>query len=204
MKTRLGKIKYERPKRRLGDLSPFAYPKTTPTAASGDLWPQYTHHHMRRPFFLRRCATLAWRRLPDEAHPVFEARVAKPWRVPPAEGACLLRVERLVPVEALEAARKLVLGLGGRPPLPLDRDEDSVDGAPTFECRWVADGRYTNEALAAIFRPFVETQLLPLLRRSPLGRAAGDLVLCEALVRVVRRSGARIRELAPTLLTRSG
>ena len=58
----------------------------------------------------------------------------------------MLRAERLVPAEAMEAARRLVLGLDGQRSsgasvehgFPLDRDEDSVDGSPTFECRWVA------------------------------------------------------------------
>ena len=31
--------------------------------------------------------------------------------------------------------------------LRFDTDEDSVDGAPTFELRWAAGGRYTHQAL---------------------------------------------------------
>ena len=115
----------------------------------------------------------------------------------------MLRAERLVPAEAMEAARRLVLGLDGQRSsgasvehgFPLDRDEDSVDGSPTFECRWVAEGQYTHAGLAAIFQPFVEERLLPLLRRSPLGSlpgGGGELVLCEALVRMYDEGARRV------------
>ena len=37
----------------------------------------------------------------------------------------------------------------------------------------MAEGQYTHAGLAAIFQPFVEERLLPLLRRSPLGSLPG-------------------------------
>ena len=73
--------------------------------------------------------------------------------------------------------------------LHFDRDADSVDGAPTFEVRWVSHGRYTNRKLAELFRPTIEKQVLPLLRHSPL-HVSKELVLCEALVRMYE-DGAR-------------
>ena len=135
---------------------------------------------------VRRSSSLAWRRLHGEAA-VWEARLAKPWRTPPAEGAYMLRAEGLVPVETMEAARRLALDPG----LRLDRDDDSVDGSPTFELKWVSEGQYTHPGLASVFQDMVEAQLLPLLKRSPLARGV-DLVLCEALLRVYDEGARRI------------
>ena len=138
-----------------------------------------------------KASPLAWQRLYGEAGAVWEARVAKPWRSPPYEGACMLHAEQLVPAETMEAARQLLIGDDGQPRLSLDRDEDSVDGSPTFELRWVAEGKYTHAGLATVFRETVETKLLPLLQRSPLGSST-PLVLCEALIRVYDEGARRV------------
>ena len=125
-----------------------------------------------------------WRRATDNKHSLWQTHVPKPWLRPPNpdSGAMLLRADGIVPSALLEEARLLV------EKLKFDRDEDSVDGAPTFELQWINEGRFTHAALAALFRGFVEEELVPLLRRSALGSNVesgdGELVLCEALVRM--------------------
>lgn len=127
-------------------------------------------------------SSIGWRRCKAELGAVWEARVYKPWQSHSSLGSCVLLAERLVPGEIMLAARRLILDDTGKPRLPLDRDEDSVDGSPSYELRWVAEGRYTHPGLAAVFRETVDTRLLPLLRRSSLCRGS-PLVLCEALLR---------------------
>ena len=127
----------------------------------------------------RPLSSLAWHRSGD----VSLARVPKPWTTAVDDGACVVRADALVPAPVLAAASKLV------DTLEFDRDEDSVDGAPTFELRWAAQGEYTHAGLAALFAELIEERLLPLLRRSPLGRH--ELVLCEALVRSYEEGARR-------------
>ena len=143
-------------------------------------------------------SSLAWQRVleaPSSEWVTHQTEVPKPWLLrnqstPHHRGAIMLHAESLVPHAVLERARQLV-----ETSLLFDRDDDSVDGLPTFELRWVADGQYTHNGLAAIFQPTVEQRLVPWLQRSDLaaqirGYNEGGLVLCEALVRMYEE-GAR-------------
>ena len=60
----------------------------------------------------------------------------------------------------------------------------SVDGLPTFELRWMHNGKYTHDGLADVFRDSVENNLLPTIRGSSLMPKSSDLVLCQALLRM--------------------
>ena len=127
---------------------------------------------------------LSWHELSGSAELLQDAptvqwcRVPKPWKMKATEGdgAIMLRANGLVQSQVLSAAAAFVQSA------TMDRDPDSVDGLPTYELRWVRQGRYTHRALEAIFRDTIEQRVVPLLRRSPLHRGT-DLVLCEALVR---------------------
>ena len=90
--------------------------------------------------------------------------------------------------EVMAAARTLVGSL------QWDRDTDSVDGSPTFEVLWVRDDKYRHKGLADVFQETVETKLLPLVRGcSKLHKSAsGELVLCEALVRMYAEGQRRV------------
>ena len=99
----------------------------------------------------------------------------------------MLWAEKLVPSEVMAAAAECCRRMR------FDRDADSVDGLPTFELRWVREGRYTHDRLAAIFDETVQQRLLPLIRSSGLlPQSAGDLVLCEALVRTYDEGQRRV------------
>ena len=139
----------------------------------------------------RRLSSLAWRKLEEGA--VWSTAVPKPWKkaaVGASNGAQMLRAERLVSPEVLSSARALLPGLR------FDRDADSVDRSPTFELRWVHAGRYTHRGLENVFKETVETRILPLLRNSSLlshiSGLSGELVLCEALIRVYEEGARRV------------
>ena len=100
----------------------------------------------------------------------------------------LIKAEQLVPPKTMAAARALMLD----PSTRFDCDSDSVDGNPTFEIRWVAEGEYTHAGLETIFRDFVDERLLPLVRSSSLVAADQPLVLCEALVRMYNVDERRV------------
>ena len=126
---------------------------------------------------------LTWQSLDDDS--VLLTQVPKPWKtanaVAPDEGALLLKAVQIMPTDTMTRARDLLLDERTR----FDYDSDSVDGNPTFELRWAAEGKYTHPGLAAIFQEVIEQRLVPLIRDSPLGRRAlgpdDDLVLCEAV-----------------------
>ena len=136
--------------------------------------------------------SLSWQCLPEAPSSEWvthQTEVPKPWLVhkegaPHHRGAIMLHAASLVPRAVLDQACQLV-----ETSLQFDGDDDSVDGLPTFECRWVAEGQYTHPGLADIFRPTIEQRLVPWLRRSKLaaqihGYNEDNLVLCEALVRM--------------------
>ena len=152
---------------------------------------------------------LSWRQLPMPARclgaRVRVTTIPKPWlRHKPGDfakpsGSTLVVAEQLFPREVMAEASRLVMATdaSGRPVLQLDQDADSVDGAPTYEVAWVRNGCYTNKQLADIFRPSVETRLLPLIRRLPELHGMSDadgrrLVLCEALLRMYREGERRV------------
>jgi hypothetical protein len=152
---------------------------------------------------------LSWRQLPMPARclgaHVRVTTIPKPWlRHKPGDfakpsGSTLVVAEQLFPREVMAKASRLVMATdaSGRPVLQLDQDADSVDGAPTYEVAWVRNGCYTNKQLADIFRPSVETRLLPLIRRLPELHGMSDadgrrLVLCEALLRMYREGERRV------------
>lgn len=100
--------------------------------------------------------------------------------------------QRVIPDHVMAEARALVQKF---PALGLDRDADSVDGAPTLEVMWVLDGKYIHYPLSKIFKTTVEEKLLPLIQRQYElhGMADGSkLVLCEALLRVYEHGARRV------------
>ena len=138
-------------------------------------------------------AAISWTRSTTcDAH---LARVPKIWRTAGAsndKGACLMWAQRVIPDQVMAEARALVQKF---PALGLDRDADSVDGAPTLEVMWVLDGTYIHYPLSKIFKTTVEEKLLPLIQRQyeRHGMADGSkLVLCEALLRVYEHGARRV------------
>lgn len=143
---------------------------------------------MRRRLLHGRTAALSWQKLDRLAHraSVWQTQVPKSWTSTESEGAKVLVAEQLVPPPVLERAQDLIHNLS------LDYDEDSVDGSPTFEVRWIANGEYTHAGMEAIFRETIETHVLPLLQESPLCPQNGRLALCEGLVRAYDDESRRV------------
>ena len=138
---------------------------------------------------VNRAPRLAWTTLPPiAAERVWWTRVPKPWQgSSESRGAGVLWAEQLVPSDVMAAAAECCRKLR------FDRDADSVDGLPTFELRWVREGRYTHDGLASIFDETVRTKLLPLIKSSELlPHGTGELVLCEALVRTYDEGQRRV------------
>ena len=141
-----------------------------------------------------------WQRIASGVPNISFTRVAKPWRTGSAvvkerekngshTGAYMIHAEQLIPDDVMASARQLVMETdeGGRTKPQFDHDNDSVDGSPTFEVAWVADGKYQHPGLERVFRESIEETLLPMIQNNLELHGLTDgsgLVLCEALLRM--------------------